>query len=121
MPADDTHLLHVVRMALRDQLRDDAAWKTVADDKPDAPTIADVALGVPSAPSAAFLAGYIRSPGLKRDFATRAAQHAARYGSPETRTALVKSLQLVDPDDARLQASFFRAVARRLAGAGPSR
>ena len=29
IPADDTHLRHMVRMALRDQVRDAAAWQQV--------------------------------------------------------------------------------------------
>src|SRR5690242_14445301 len=52
VPADDTHLLHAVRMALRDQLLADAAWDRLplsSWSEADARALADVAPGVPSA------------------------------------------------------------------------
>ena len=58
VPAADTHLLHVVRMAPRNQLKPAANWKNLSGEKwseKDARAIADVALGVPSAASAALL------------------------------------------------------------------
>ena len=56
--ADDTHLVHVVRMALRDQFQTDAGWVAL-DAEPrsdrDLRDVADVATGVPSAAAARFL------------------------------------------------------------------
>src|SRR5262249_38329609 len=48
-PAQDTHLIHVVRMALRDNLRPAETWKVVAALPPERRSaLAEVALGVPS-------------------------------------------------------------------------
>ncbi len=112
--ADDTHLLHVVRMALRDQLRRDEVWKTLDENLTprDAAALADVALAVPNAASARFLARQVGVKDANRDFITRATQHATRYGTPETRTGLLKTLQRLAWDDLRLQAVYFRAVER---------
>ena len=63
VPKEDTHLLHVVRMALRDQLRADATWAALPLGQwteRDARAVADVALGVPSAPAGAYLLQHIR-------------------------------------------------------------
>jgi putative heme-binding domain-containing protein len=120
VPAADTHLLHVVRMALRDQLRSAEAWKTVDEERLDRAPIADVALGVPSAPAAAFLAREVKAPGASRDFITHAAQHASRYGTAETRADLLKALQQAAGDDFRLQGAYFRAVARGVQERGES-
>ena len=51
VPADDTHLLHVVRMALRDQLLSTTAYDHLPREgweERDARAIADVSLGVPT-------------------------------------------------------------------------
>src|SRR5262249_44046016 len=61
-PAEDTHLVHVVRMALRDQLRADSAWAELASggwSERDARAIADVATGVPTAASAHYLLRHV--------------------------------------------------------------
>ena len=61
--ADDTHLVHVVRMALRDQFHTDAGWAAL-DAEPwsdrDLRDVADVAPGVPSAAAARFLLTQLR-------------------------------------------------------------
>jgi putative heme-binding domain-containing protein len=82
--ADDTHLLHVVRMALRDQLRSSAAWEAVARgtwSEADAAALADVALGVPGAESAAYLARQLAQTGAARPRLAREVHHVARHGN----------------------------------------
>jgi putative heme-binding domain-containing protein len=83
---EDTHLLHVARMALRDQLQAPGMYaqlsRLVGEDRDRLDRLAEVSLGVPSAESAAFLLARLQAvPGLPR----RAAylHHAARYMAPE--------------------------------------
>jgi putative heme-binding domain-containing protein len=110
---DDTHLLHVVRMALRDQLKSPAAWSAVAgmDLSPrDLADVADVATGVPSAESAAFLLKQLESTAPGREDQERFLHHVARHGAagsvprlmalvrsgdrpPAERLALLRSIQ----------------------------
>ena len=61
--AEDTHLVHMTRMALRDQLRPATSWPRLADlslSERDARDIADVATGVPSPEAAAYLLGHLQ-------------------------------------------------------------
>lgn len=62
-PGDDTHLVHVVRMALRDHLLAEGIYaegeKLAAANPDDDAKLADVSLGVHDERSAAFLAGHL--------------------------------------------------------------
>jgi putative heme-binding domain-containing protein len=113
---DDTHLIHVARMALRDQLRDDAAWtevegKTWSDrDRRD---IADVAPGVPSAAAARFLLGQLRRDFESEGRTERLVHHVARYGADGSEaelTALVAGLGETTSRDRPRQASLLRTI-----------
>jgi putative heme-binding domain-containing protein len=84
VPADDSHLLHVVRMALRDQLQSADAWPQLVGEawnEKDPHVIADVALGVSSAEAAAFLMAHLQRHDEEDEMRTRAVHHIARYGS----------------------------------------
>jgi len=92
-PAEDTHLIHVVRMALRDNLRLPEAWKAVAVLPADRRgPIADVALGVPTAEAAAFLLATLRPP-LPGEAVVPVVRHIARYGARPTTDALLGLLR----------------------------
>lgn len=62
-PADDTHLIHVVRMALRDHLRAPGMYAAVAPQAPSnaerAARLADVSLGVHSPEAAEYLFAWL--------------------------------------------------------------
>jgi putative heme-binding domain-containing protein len=84
VPPDDTHLLHVVRMALRDQVRADSAWDqllTLRWHQRDARAIADVAPGVPGPASAAFLLEHLDQFPETRANQLRYVNHIARYAA----------------------------------------
>ncbi len=119
VPKDDTHLLYVVRMALRDQLRTADGWKTLMGEGlsgRDAYAIADVALGVPREESAAFLMRHLRKYGEKDDVLMRMVQHIARYGDESSTTALLAFARDRQPEaqarDHRHQLALFRAMQR---------
>jgi putative heme-binding domain-containing protein len=83
VPSEDTHLLHAVRMALRDQFRVDEAWARLdpkgMTDQARA-DIADIAPGVHSAASARFLFEYLADHKEPRARLVRYVRHVARYG-----------------------------------------
>ncbi|MGE3804300.1 MAG: PVC-type heme-binding CxxCH protein [Gemmataceae bacterium] len=83
VPADDTHLMHMVRMSLRDQLRGDNSWAALPlrdwTDK-DSRTVADIAPGVPGAASAAFLMQHLQKFDEPEGNQARFLNHVARYG-----------------------------------------
>jgi putative heme-binding domain-containing protein len=87
IPADDSHLRHVVRMALRDQLKARAAWLVVSLaeaqqdlSEGDEGAIADAALGLPGESAAAYLMEYLRKRGGDRNRLAQQVHHVARHG-----------------------------------------
>jgi len=89
---DDTHLIHVARMALRDQLKAVDIWSKLAGLKlseRDLRDIADVATGVHNPEAAAFLLAHLKKYHEPKDRLLRFAHHIARYGVPASMPALV--------------------------------
>ena len=109
-PGEDDHLRHVARIALRDSLRDDRAWDRITLTPGDEAALADVALGLPSARSAAFLLGYLAEhpDGLGRRAAML--RHVARYGEGDPQPGLVK-LARTRRDDPAGAAGDLKAIA----------
>lgn len=90
--ADDTHLLHVARMALRDQLRGTGVWGRLDGlglSERDRRDLADVAVGVPSAEAADYLLAHIRSLPESHENLLRYVHHIARHGAREARSRLL--------------------------------
>lgn len=92
-PADDTHLIHVVRMALRDHLLSPGMYENATpllDGRPaDLARLADVSLGVRTADSAAFLLAYLQANPNNDGRLPEYVHDAARYLPPERVAALV--------------------------------
>ncbi len=91
-PADDTHLIHVARMALRDQLKTAEIWSKLGGldlSERDLRDVADVATGVHSPESAAFLLAHLGKYDEPQERLLRFAHHIARYGAPGAMPALV--------------------------------
>jgi putative heme-binding domain-containing protein len=108
-PADDTHLIHVVRMALRDNLRLPESWPAVAALPDDRKAIvADVALGVPTAESAGFLLAQMKGRVPPGDASLAAVRHVARYGARPVTDALL-ALMRQDVTAPLRQFQLFRA------------
>jgi putative heme-binding domain-containing protein len=117
VPPADTHLLHVVRMALRDQLRQPDAWKYVASDA-DARLIADVALGVPTPEAAEWLVRHIGREKYPTELLERFVHHIARHGNATTRKTLAAVVAASEPKNLGHQAALVRGVARGTQEAG---
>jgi putative heme-binding domain-containing protein len=90
--SDDTHLIHVARIALRDQLKNPEIWSRLDNlglTEGDRRDIADVATGVPDSKSAAFLLAQLRRHQEDHSTLLRYAHHIARYGEPTSVAATV--------------------------------
>jgi putative heme-binding domain-containing protein len=113
VPAADTHLLHVVRMALRDQLRPDAAWQQLplsSLGETDARAVADVCPGVPSAAAAEHLLRHLARWPETGDNLTRYVHHIARYAAGDGQGRLLAFVRGRKADDLDEQAALLRAL-----------
>jgi putative heme-binding domain-containing protein len=124
---DDTHLLHTVRMALRDQLRPDPTWQQLplsSLDEADARAVADVAPGVPSAAAADYLLRHVARWPEDRNRLVHYVHHIARYGAGDVEAQLLALVRGRKPDDLGEQVDLCRALAQgaqeRGRGVGPA-
>lgn len=104
--ADDTHLRHAARIALRNCLRDGGNWASDYD-----PLYADSALAIQKPEAAKYLLSQLRA--LKVPAAKRAAvaEHVARYGAQSDEPELFRAVSAAFDADAVLAA--FRGVQAR--------
>ncbi len=118
--AGDTHLLHVVRMALRNQFRIEAAWRDVLPQwsETDEHAVADVAPGVPGGGAARFLMDYLRGHQRPDGEVQRLAHHVARHGDAKVVAALVDFARAHHPDRLGHQAALVRSIERGTAERG---
>jgi putative heme-binding domain-containing protein len=85
---EDTHLRHVLRMALREHLKLPGAFER---DIPNHTEIAEIALAVPGEEAAEFLFRHV--DGETSQFRLRSLRHIARYRAADTLSDLVFSLR----------------------------
>ena len=81
-PSDDTHLIHVVRMAIRNHLKQQGAYARVENLVADADSfsrLADVSLGVHSSDSARFVLRFLSSGNYDGERLGEYLHYAARY------------------------------------------
>lgn len=91
--ADDPALIHVARMALRDQLATPESWaglESIGLSERDRRDLARVAPGVHSAESARYLLGLLRRGQETQSDRVRYAHHVARYGAAPELAELAK-------------------------------
>jgi putative heme-binding domain-containing protein len=114
IPAEDEHLLHGVRIALRDQLVPEENLRQVMTQNlsdADARAVADVCLAITNAQSAAFLVNYIQKEnGERPERVMEYARHSARYAPPEQLPQLASFVQKHFPDDVDQQLAFFKSI-----------
>lgn len=115
VPEADTHLLHVVRIALRNQLLPAANWAAVRSTKwseKDARALADVALGVPSGEAAGYLMAYLLEYEYPTNRLSTLVHHVARHGDTPEARAIVAFARSHKPDQRVSQAALLRAIER---------
>jgi len=114
VPADDTHLLYTVRVALRNQLLPTETWSRLpvaSWSEQDARAIADVAAGAPTPEAARYLLTQLQrglEPG--RDNQVRYAHHVARYGTDDVVRALLVFGRDGGHADLPTRAAFLKAL-----------
>jgi putative heme-binding domain-containing protein len=109
---EDPQLLHTVRMALRNQLRNAAVWGQLPSplSEADARAVADVAPGVPSAAAALYLLQHLRRYPEKGERLLQYAHHVARHGSAPCAPELLTFAQA--QADLNVQVALYREIER---------
>ena len=111
-PAADTHLTHVVRLALREQLRQPGAFTkldaTIAE--PESRLFASIAVAVTNEAAAAFLVRHVQVYTEPRDTLARYAMHAARFAGDRDLARFVNFVRPKFGDDLDLQLRLFKSV-----------
>lgn len=113
VPEDDTHLLHMVRMAIRDQLQVAGNWRSLplaTFTEGDDAALADIAPGVHSAESAEFLLTYLSRRPVSPGEEGRYVNHIARYGGAGAINELLAYARASRADDLMHQEALLRAI-----------
>lgn len=111
--ADDDHLRHTVRMALRNQLRDATGYPALniaTLERADADAVADVSLGVKTPEAGAFLVEYLKRAATDGERTAEYLRHATRYATSDRLNELSELIQQRIPGDLDQQAGYFRAI-----------
>ena len=108
--AADTQLIYVIRMSLRNQLKDDDAFSRLgALSESDSRTVADVATGIKTAGSAKFYLEHIQKYPEDRDRLANYLRHIARYADANN-DQLVAFTETKFADDLDFQVALFKSV-----------
>ena len=110
VPSDDTHLLHVVRIALRDTLIPAGNFSLLKLSEQDSHAIADVALAIPTEGSGSFLMQHLQAYSENKDMSVRAVRQAARYLPSSEMDALANLVRTKFSGDLELQLALFKSV-----------
>ena len=117
----DNHLLHTVRMALRNQLKAEGAFATLDKDKlneRDSRAVADVAIAVPSAHAGGFLLNHLQRFGEPPATAAKYLRHVASHLPAEGVDQLVALARVRFADDVDAQLAMFKSVQEGVAARG---
>ena len=119
-PAPDTHLAHVARIALREQLRVAGAFAKISTTLPEGESraLASIAVGVTNADASAYLLGHVQAYAEPRETLSRYAQHISRYadlakatsGSTDGLATFVTFARGKFRDDLDMQSALFKAL-----------
>jgi putative heme-binding domain-containing protein len=115
----DTHLVHTVRIALRDSLQSQPSLQPLTDkvsgDEATWRQLADVAVGVPTPAGGAFLASFLAGPAAQAGRVPEFLSHAARHLSVDQLPPLYETaLSWKDRLDEGQQVAALRGVQQSL-------
>ena len=111
--AADTHLVYVLRQALRDQLEAEGVFARLLKEnlsERDARAIADVAVAVPGAEAGEFLLRYVQRYSEKQETLASYLRHAARYAPEKEMDALATFTRRKFADDLDFQLALFKSI-----------
>src|SRR5688572_16935741 len=117
----DNHLLHTVRMALRNQLKAEGAFASLQKpelNESDSRSIGDVAIAVASADAGAFLLNHLQRFGEPPATAATYLRHIAKHLPADGVDQLVTLARARFADDIDAQLTMFKSVQEGMAARG---
>jgi putative heme-binding domain-containing protein len=120
VPKADNHLLYVVRMALRNQLRVEGAFATLPKDlsEADSRAIADVAIAVPFPDAGALLLHHVEQFAEPPETLGKYLRHIAKYLPTDGVDRLIQLARRQFADDLDTQLTMFKSVQEGVAQRG---
>jgi putative heme-binding domain-containing protein len=113
-PTKDTHLIHAIRIALRNNLRDLNATESIAQSLGDSEEVVarltDVCLGIPQSDAAGFLVKCIGAGKYEKSREAELFHHAARYADADGVARLIEQAPNIVGDDSPRQSQVLRAL-----------
>src|SRR5438445_4559178 len=109
----DTHLVYVLRQALRDQLKPDGVLTCLMKEnlsEQDGRALADVAVAVSSAEAGEFLLRHVQKYSESKETLANYLRHAARYAPERERDSLATFTRARFADDLDFQLALFKSV-----------
>ena len=113
VPTEDTHLIHVLRMALREQLRQPGAFAKLSGENlppADARAFAAIATSLTNAEAATFLVRHVEAHTEPAEVLARYVTHAARYAPDADLPKLAAIGRKQFTADLDTQAALFKAM-----------
>jgi len=112
VPAGDTHLAHVVRLALREQLRLPGAFEHLDARlaEPASRLFASIAVAVTNESAARFLVRHVEAHAEPRDTLVRQALHIARFATDSDSARFSRFAQSNNATDLDTQLALFKSV-----------
>jgi len=115
-PKDDTHLIHMARMALRDQLVPPGVFSSLkeilGDDQAALGKVADVCIGVKTEESGAWALAWMTSQPLSGGAIAAFIKHVIRYGPKEALGAAFDLAQKTSSRPLREQIGLIRSMSQ---------
>ena len=121
VPAEDTHLLYTVRVAMRDHLRDPAIFDRVLAaewSESDSRAIADAASGITTPGAARLLLAHLQRVTEPRERMIHYLRHVARYAPAAETEPLPGLVQRAVPSDLELQIDLYEVARAGIAERG---
>lgn len=120
-PAEDNHLVHTIRMALRDHFLDSgtlAAFAVGDSQEATSRTVAAIAVAAPTSSAADFLITHLQRFDEPADALRKYVEHAARYVSADKLAGLSDVVRRRFADDLTLQTALLTSIRAGLAQRG---
>ena len=110
VPASDSHLRHVTRMALRACLAVSKEFASLAMDEKTSRALADIAPSLTNSAAGSFLVAHLQKYSEPRDRTAAYLKHAARFVPEQDLDSLASFTRQKFGDDVDLQLALFKSV-----------